>query len=164
MRKNLLALAVLAAASPAFAEVGRADALKGIVGGFADANPAADPSYMDLIGDTLPEALSKCRYDAAETKSIERLVALFDKYITMDKQDKSGLRAAIRKEFPDMSFGDFVSLSAGIAAAPDVTKGALVSTSCPLLLQMHYRNGASKRDLADAIERERVRLESAPRP
>ncbi len=163
MRNSLLLVGfLLAAAVPrARAEKGRADALKNVVNAFPALNPAADPDYMNEFGDPIPDQLAKCRYKPDETESIEKLVALFDQYISLDKQDKSGLLAAIKRDFPDMKTGDYLGLKMGIMAAPDVTKSALINESCPLLLKQHYDNGARRADLIKVIDQNRAALEAA---
>ncbi len=173
MSRSLSAALLLgvAFAGRAAAEPGRAAALTALVSALPDKNPNEDPGYLDVAGYTLPDQLAACRWDEAQTASIERLVRLFDKYITLDGGGKDALLKAIAQlpDFADKAKDpqqakNFAQLSLGVRLAPDMTKAHLVNEACKLLLRMHFDNGASKAQLADAVAKAKPALDAAPKP
>lgn len=158
-------------ADRAAAEPGRVAALNTLVAALPDKNPNDDPSYLDVISFTLPDQLASCRWDPSETAAIERLVKLFDKYITLDGGGKDALLKAIAQlpDFADKAKDkeqakNYSQLALGIRLAPDMTKAHLVNEACPLLIKMHFTNGASKAQLADAVAKAKAQLDAAPKP
>jgi hypothetical protein len=163
---SLPCLAIRAAAEP-----GRHAALSAMVAALPDKNPNDDPSYFDVIGYNLPDQLAACRWEPTQTKTIERLVKLFDKYITLEGGGKDELLKAIAQlpEFADKAHDkeqarNYSQLSLGIHLAPDMTKAHLINEACPLLIKMHFTNGASKAQLADAVAKAKAQLDAAPKP
>lgn len=173
MKNAALAVALLSIpAARAAAEPGRYAALKSLAAALPEKSASDDPAYLDAVaGFGLPDQLAACRWGAEETAAVERLVRLFDKYLTPTGGGKDALLKAIGQlpDFADRAHDkrqeqNYAKLSLGIRLAPDITKAHLVNAACKTLLKTHFENGASRAQLAAAIDQNKAALDAAPAP
>ncbi len=157
------ALALSTLAGSAAAEPGRHDALKALIQALPAANPKADPTYWDVGGYTAEDALASCHVKKDEMDSMDRIIALIDRYENPPAEDAKLSRSQRMAQLmsslsalPDFQ-GDegrngLTQLKRGLGIAPDFVKSSLVSRNCRAMLKFHYDNGASQAQLLGALE------------
>ena len=114
-----------------------------------------DPFFMDIFEDDVVEGIKACYLKEENTKSMRRIIEIME--TTKGIGSRFRVVEIIRKEFPNMSAGDFGFLSSGILTMPETILNHLRQRFCENMVALHIGNGADKKQFLEIInELERI--------